>query len=99
MKNHFLKALPIVALYPWMTGFVLLGATKSKLDVSPTQPVVHFVWDGQSPTIEEKDKFDGGIYADLDDEQFFEKLIGVAMGIWNDVPDAYVQLEVGEGTN
>ncbi len=97
--KHALKILPLLGLYPWVSGFVLLGATKSKLDVSPTQPVAHFVWDGNSPTIEEKDKFDGGRIQDLEDKQFFEELLKVAMGVWNDVPDAYVQLEVGEGAD
>ncbi len=99
MKTAFLKVLPFVALYPWLSGFVLLGATKSKLDASPTQPVVTFVWDGNSPTIEEKAKFDDGKFEALEDKEFFEELLKVAMAVWNDVPDSYLQLEVGEGTN
>ncbi len=91
-------ALAAAVLYPLLTGFVLLSSSKATLDISAANPVVNFVWDGNSPSIKEKDKFKGGKYQDLDDDAFFQALLTEAMAIWNDVPDSFVQMEVVPGT-
>jgi len=84
----------LLALYPALTGFVLLSATKATLPVTPASPTAVFFWDGKSPSISEKDKFKGGAYQGYSDTDFMQQLLKDAMDIWNEVPGSFVKLEL-----
>jgi hypothetical protein len=86
----------LAACLPGLCGFVLLSAEKATLPVTPDSPILNFIWDGKAPTIKEKDKFAGGQFKDLDDKAFMQHLLTDALGIWNDVPGAFVTLQVTE---
>lgn len=73
-------------------GYVLLSARKATLPITQASPNLNFVWDGQSPEIKEKEKFAGGIYANLDDDAFMEQLLTFSLNAWNEVPGAFVNL-------
>lgn len=76
-------------------AFVLLnGLEEARLPVNPDAPAVTFHWNGAAPEIDEKEKFAGGAYADLSDEEYFAVLLEHAVGIWNDVRGAYVEIEI-----
>lgn len=87
----------LLALYPAMTGFVLLSDHKASLPVTPEAPTLTFVWDGNAPTITAKEKFMDGRYKDLDDKAAMAAIIAEAMGLWNSVPGSFVVLAVSEG--
>lgn len=90
--------LALAAAYPFLTGFVLLSATKATLPVTPASPTLTFTWDGIAPEIESKSEYAGGQYADLDDKALMLQMLNDAMGLWNRVPGAYVTLAVTEST-
>ncbi len=80
---------------PSARAFVLInGLHEARLDVSVEQPIVTFQWNGSAPSISSKDKFAGGIYAAMDDKDFFQALLFHAMGIWNNVRGSYIQLQI-----
>lgn len=99
MKHLGRKAgfLAVFAAAPWLSGFVLLSDHAAKLPVSVDSPVMTFNWDGNYPSISEKEKFLGGRYKDLEDKDFMAALIAESMTLWNAVPGAYVTLAVTEG--
>lgn len=96
-SNIIWRLAGLVVLAPCLMGFVLLRSEVARLPVSPESPTLTFNWDGKAPSISEKEKFEGGKYADLQDKEFMEAVLSDAMGIWNDVPGSYVKLAFNEG--
>ena len=88
------KLLLLTGLFVSQSGFVLLSAKKATLPVSTVQPRLIFQWDGSSPDISNKDEFEGGIYAELDDQAFMQQLLNTAVNRWNEVRGSYLVLEV-----
>jgi hypothetical protein len=80
------------------SAFVLLSAAKATLPVTPANPTVSFVWDGNVPELDEKDKYREGAFAELDDKAFMQQLLQDALNIWNSVPGSYLRMSVTEGT-
>ena len=91
-----LKLAAVFALYPLLTGFVLLSAKKAKLPATVVNPVINFYWDSslEAPEIKEKEKYRGGIFQNLSDLDMMRQLLTDAMDIWNNVPGAYIQLNL-----
>jgi hypothetical protein len=88
----------VMGLYPWISGFVLLGAIEAKLPVTPEQPTITFVWDGNAVgDINERQKFKSGKYANLTDKEFMSALLTEAIAVWNDIPGSYIQIAFQEG--
>ena len=84
----------LCAIYLTQTGFVLLSPHQATLPVSPAQPKITFLWDGSYPDMKGKDDFEGGAYAALDDQAFFQQLLNIAVAKWNEVRGSYLKLEV-----
>jgi hypothetical protein len=80
------------------SAFVLLSSAKATLPVSPSDPTINFIWDGSTPTIDEKDKYAGGQYQALDDKAFMQQLLQDALNVWNTVPGSYLRMTVEEGS-
>jgi hypothetical protein len=94
--RRMLGALAVLGTAPWLQGFVLLQAHKATLPVTPDEPNPSFVWDGKAPSIDEKADFLGGKYAELDDTAFMERVLAEALGLWNAVPGAFVNLQAAQ---
>lgn len=76
-------------------AFVLLsGPAEARLPVSEENPQIVFDLSLDPPSITDKDKFMGGQYEDLSDEDFWLMLVQLAMKPWNDVADAYIEMSV-----
>ncbi len=88
--------LPMLALAPFLQGFVLLSPDAAILPVSPEAPELNFVWDGNAPPVSGKDEFQGGRYAALEDKEFIAAVLTESMNLWNKIPSAYVTLTVSE---
>jgi hypothetical protein len=97
MTMRVLGLLAVAALYPVLTGFVLLSDHKATLPVTPESPTVSFTWDGQAPQISNKEKFLDGKYKDMDDKDAMAGIIADAMALWNAVPGSYITLQAAEG--
>lgn len=69
------------------------GPNEAKLPVSSDNPQITFHWNGSWPSIKKKDEYQGGIYADLDDEDMMIQLLKDAFGLWNDVEGSYLDME------
>jgi len=81
-------------------AFVLLsGPAEAKLDVNLDSPQIEFVLSEEYPSIKDKDKFLGGIYADLPDDQFWVALVTEAMAVWNNVPESYITMSLTNSTS
>lgn len=75
-------------------AFVLIsGPTEASLDVSEINPVVTFQVTTEIPNITDRDKFLGGLYTYLSDQDFFSTLIQLAMDPWNKVSTSYLILD------
>src|SRR5690606_27156493 len=92
-----MRCLSLLALTPFLCGFVLLSPDKATLEVTPEAPEVVFIWNGQTPEIDAKDEYRGGNFQDLSDEDFFAQLLQDAMDVWNEVPGSYVVMTLAEG--
>jgi hypothetical protein len=92
------KLLAIGALYPLLTGFVLLSSKKAALPATVAQPSVTFYWDATAPApeIDKKDEYRGGAYKDVDDLTMMRQLLVDAMDMWNSVPGAFVTLVLAD---
>lgn len=81
----------------WFTqsAFVLLsGPLEARLPITPAAPTLGFVWDGSTPAIKNKDRFEGGAYADLADAAFFAVALSTAVGEWNSVYGSFARMSV-----
>lgn len=77
------------------SAFVLLsGPKEARLDVSEENPRLVFELSMDPPSIEKKDEFMDGAYADLSDQDFWLMLVQLAMQPWNNIADAYIELDV-----
>jgi hypothetical protein len=77
------------------SAFVLLsGPKEARLPVNEENPRLVFELSMDPPTIEKKDEFMDGAYADLSDQDYWLMLVQLAMQPWNDVADAYIELDV-----
>jgi uncharacterized protein (TIGR03382 family) len=92
------KLLAIGALYPLLTGFVLLSSKKAALPATVAEPNVIFYWDATAPApeIEKKDEYRGGAYREVDDLTLMRQLLVDAMDMWNSVPGAFVTLVLAD---
>lgn len=91
----------MLGLFPILTGFVLLSSEKATLPATVDDPVINFYWDPttEAPEIKEKEKYRGGIFANLTDADMMRQLLLDAMAIWNEVPAAFVQLNLATNDN
>ena len=96
MKNKMFLLASLIILHPLLSGFVLLGAKKATLDTQPGE-IVQFVWDGVTPGISKKGEFQGGMFQDLSDEEFFLQLLTLAFEKWNEIPGSYLNMIVVQG--
>jgi hypothetical protein len=87
-----LSVMIVIALL--QSGFVLLGSSGPKLDVSPESSVVTFTWDGKGIELKDLDKFDNGRLVGLSKEAVMEQLILFALEKWSEVPGSFVRLEM-----
>lgn len=75
-------------------AFVLLsGPAEAKLPAAPANPEIVFKLSPDHPPFDKKEDFLGGIYKDLDDDQFWPTLVQETMNIWNNVEGSYIQLK------
>lgn len=94
-RNLF-KSLGALFFWSQLCGFNLLGSTIATFDTAPGE-VVQFVWDGNTPGIDKKEEFQGGKFADLNDDEFFQELLNVAVGKWNEIPGSFLTMQVVSG--
>ncbi len=96
-------------LVPGLCGYLLLSSSaasafvhihqlKPHLAISPSNPTVDFLWNGEAPELSEKDGVFEGAFADASDEDLMEALLSEAVNAWNRVETAYVELQVSENT-
>ncbi len=73
------------------SAFVLIsGPSKAKLDISSAAPTVSFIVSDEFPELYNKHLFLNGIFQDLDDEEFFLKIVEVAFNTWARVSTSYI---------
>ena len=76
------------------SAFVHISQLKPRLPVSPESPSLTFYWNGDSPRLTEKDRVLDGVFAGASDFDLMEALLQAAVNQWNNVPTAYIELEV-----
>lgn len=90
-----IRCIALTGFLPFLFGFTLLsGPNEATLPVSESNPSIEFVWDGTTPEIEEKEDFQSGRYTDLANEAFFEELLKIAFGKWNNVSASYLDMQI-----
>ncbi|MCX6130810.1 MAG: matrixin family metalloprotease [Proteobacteria bacterium] len=78
-----------------LQAFVLLsGPLEARLEATEESPKITFMLSMNPPAIANKERFMDGAYADLSDEDFWLMLVKLAMTHWNDVADAYIEMDV-----
>lgn len=78
-------------------GFVFVnGPDEANLDVTEQSPDVEFIWNGKTPEIINVEQFLGGAWLGLSDEEIMSNLISYTFAIWNDIPGAFVHLNLGD---
>jgi hypothetical protein len=75
-------------------AFVHISQLKPRLPVSPENPTVTFLWNGDAPDLTEKEDVLDGSFADSSDQDLMAALLTRAMNTWNSVPTAYVTLNL-----
>ena len=70
------------------------GNQAATLPATAEEPTITFLWNGSAPKIKEKEKFEGGRFKKLTDEEFMQKVLNDAFGIWNDVQGSYLRMKV-----
>jgi hypothetical protein len=76
-------------------AFVLLsGPTEARIDVTEENPRIVFELSMDPPSIEKKEEFMDGAYADLSDQDFWLTLVQLAIQPWNKVADSYLEMDV-----
>jgi hypothetical protein len=94
MRQGLLKISVIAAIYPLVSGFVLLSKKVATLPVSAASPTITFQWDGQTATLTNKDKFAGGAYASMTDTELMGQLLNMAAATWSNVDGSFLKLAV-----
>jgi hypothetical protein len=79
-------------------SFVHISQLKPRLPVSPQNPVVTFVWNGDAPRLTEKGKVLDGVFVDSSDQDLMAALLTTAMNTWNNVPTAYIVLNMEQNS-
>lgn len=75
-------------------AFVHISQKKPHLPVSPANPTVTFYWNGESPSLKNKEEILDGIFADASDQALMEALLVRAMNTWNSVETAYLDFQM-----
>jgi hypothetical protein len=76
-------------------SFVLLSGTdEARMDVTEENPRIVFELSMDPPSIEKKEEFMDGAYADLSDQDFWLTLVQLAIQPWNNVADSYIEMDV-----
>lgn len=75
-------------------GFVHINAVKPHLPVSPDNPRVVFQWNGDAPTLSDKDEVLDGQYASATDAELMAVLLQTAMDKWTSVETSYLRFEL-----
>lgn len=75
-------------------AFVHISQLKPRLPISPESPSVTFLWNGDAPDLTEKEDVLDGAFADSSDQDLMAALLTRAMNTWNNVPTAYVILNM-----
>jgi hypothetical protein len=73
-------------------AFVLLSKSPRRLGSTPESPEVTFHWNGSTPGLKEKGKLFNGEFSEIDDADYLEQLIQLAMDQWNNVHGSYLRL-------
>ncbi|WP_141733596.1 matrixin family metalloprotease [Oligoflexus tunisiensis] len=73
-------------------SFVHISQLKPRLPVSPQNPTLTFVWNGDAPELTEKGEVLDGNFADSSDQDLMAALLTTAMNTWTNVPTAYIIL-------
>lgn len=79
-------------------AFVHIHQLKPRLPVSPENPVVDFLWNGEAPELIETEEIFDGSLADASDKEIMAALLNEAVSTWNRVETAYVELQVSENS-
>lgn len=77
-------------------AFVHISQLKPRLPISPEQPTITFYWNGDAPSLSDKEAVLEGTMADASDQDVMAALLARAMNTWSNVPTAYVILKVQE---
>lgn len=78
-----------------LNAFVLLsGPTEARMGVTEESPRIVFELSMDPPAIKDKEEFMDGAFADLSDQDFWLMLVQMAIKPWNDVADAYIEMDV-----
>ncbi len=96
-KGLLLRAM-VIACWPLLTGFVLLGKDAATLPVTVDSPSVELLWDGKAPSISEKEKFADGSFADNNDAEIMERILKKAAATWSNIPGSFLRLVVNANT-
>lgn len=75
-------------------SFVHISQLKPRLPVNPDAPTITFLWNGDAPNLTEKEEVLDGAFADSSDQDLMAALLTRAMNSWNNVPTAYVNLNL-----
>lgn len=98
MARKFIPGILVVALWPLLTGFVLLGKEAATLPATVDAPSIELLWDGKAPTIAEKEKFADGSYGGSSDAEIMERILKKAAATWSNVPGSFLRLTVNANT-
>jgi len=98
MFGKLLLRFSVVALWPLMTGFILLGKEAATLPVTVDDPSIELLWDGNAPKIVEKEKFADGSYSGSSDAEIMERILKKAAATWSNVPGSFLRLTVNANT-
>lgn len=79
-------------------AFVHIHQLKPRLPVSPDNPVVDFLWNGEAPELSDKEEVFEGSLADASDRDIMEALLNEAVSTWNRVETSYIELRVAENS-
>ena len=94
MRKILLKNFVVLALYPSLCGFVLLGKDAATLPATVDLPTISLLWDGQAPVIQAKEKFSDGTYASASDAQIMEQILKKAAATWSNIPGSFIKFTV-----
>lgn len=90
MPSRFLLKFFLIITSMQSQAFVHVSADKPRLPSSLNDPEVLFYWDGSLPSIKDKGEFEGGVYQELEDSEFFLALLRLAFQKWNEVDGSYL---------
>lgn len=93
---YILKLLKFMALWFFLSGFVLLtGPQESKIKTSEDKEAF-FVWNGTSPIITDLDDFRGGTLNDINSADVMQSILQLVMSIWSNIPGTSITLVLSD---